>query len=410
VDAARDIEVNVRSGAIAAIVAFAAAIGCSSCRKKSAPAHDPASDAGPVVEGEIEPTLAAVGDRTVLLAFMHVDGASAKRIVVRISRDAGTSWHEEQSITPANAELVADPSLAVDAAGNVDLVFLAFSGSKSGEPRAMSIQVAHAPHDSLRFDRPTTIPTPDATHLDKPWSTIDATGRLVVVDRFETPALRGIEVHTRDAKGVFSRATIASSPAFDGTLPTVCASLRRGNPWVVYVDPDAGNHVVGLVRDDVGTWSAPILLSNEGEPVAMEAPSCVVDDEGAHVVYGLTRLPFDSGASPILDGFVRLRIVDRDPDMHQTWTAPRAMHPAIAAVPGGTAVAFYQLGEGGSPGRVKALFWKPRPKRELPVVARKDDPAWAGDYLGVAYAGALVIASVDASTGDRHVVVDSLQK
>lgn len=392
------------------VVLVAVVGGCSSCRRSQSGASTDVAEK----EGEIEPTLVAADDETMMLAFMHVVGKRADSIVVRVSRDAGVGWHEEQTIRASGATSVADPSLAVDAMGNVDLVFLAFTPDKSGEPTGMSLFVAHAPRDTLRFDAPTKIPT-DAPQIDKPWSAVDAFGRLLVVDRWQTPAARGIDVHTRNQGGNFTRTTLAVGAAFDGTLPTICAS-KSGAPRVLWIDPDPGPNarVVATVRDDIGMWSVPTTISNADEPVAMEAPSCVVDEAGAEAVYGVTRAPFDSAASPVLDGIVWASLAVEAPSEHRRVDVARLMHPIVFSVPLATGpehVAAVLLTKDDGTTSVALNGWPASSRRSTTVSPRRDDPTFPGDYFGAASAGGrIVTATVETKNGVRRVVVETLER
>jgi hypothetical protein len=96
------------------------------------------------------------------------------------------------------------------------------------------------------------------------------------------------------------------------------------------------------------------------------------------------------------------------------------MHPALALANGALVVGFYTgARDGDADGSVRLVATRPKISATsrvvhfpLRFVSRRRDPAWAGDYFGVAAApdGAALVAYVDNASGVPHVAFEKAQQ
>ena len=239
----------------------------------------------------------------------------------------------------------------------------------------------------------------------------------MVLYRFAMPSDAGFKLAiASDDRTHFSGITVVHGATFAGALGSVCADADGGRVFVTYVDPAAG--IVLRASDDGVSWpeDRETTVSRREDHVALEGPLCFVRGDEVLVSYGISATPADTGASAILSAVV----VARSDDRGKTFASRVVlrdehgfvMHPQLVRAPSGALELAYF--EGRSEGDADGAFRIMRASTPLrartlgsPIrfVSRRSDPAWVGDYVGVALAGdRLYVATIDNARGTPHVV------
>ena len=378
---------------------------------------------------EIEPHLAVARNGEVAVAWMGVMDGAATHIGVRFSSDRGTTWSPVQRVDAPEGRLVADPVVVSDAAGTFYLTWLSFKANHraGGEPHDMHVYAARAKAGSHHFGPAAEATSPsDAFRYDKPWAVVTANGALSIVYRHEAADKRGLTLATSQDGALFRRRVLTESAEFLGTLASVCtddgSAPERGPPrndrvWVVYVDPLAGV----VLRDSEDPSPVSHAVSRAGENVALEGPTCLARGQEVIVAYGLASGGVDTGRSALLSSVH----IARSNDGGRTFTehadireeGALLMHPALARGGGGDLDLVYLSGRGDGDAQA-SLRWRRIAslaalgtytasrvvRAPLRLAARRDDPAWGGDYLGLARGGEILYAAfADNARGEPHV-------
>jgi hypothetical protein len=310
----------------------------------------------------------------------------------------------------------ADPMLVARGDTDVDLTWLAFKQNRAAGGDPYDMHVFRASARAGHFGPPIEVSEGGAIY-DKPFSIRGPKDRLMVLYRFATPSDGGFKLAVASDDGArFSRITVVHGAAFVGALGSVCADAGGGRVFVTYADPTAG--IVLRASDDGVSWpeGRETTVSKGEDHIALEGPLCFVRGDEVLVSYGISATPVDTGSSAILSAVV----VARSDDRGKTF-ASRAflrdehgfvMHPQLVREPSGVLEMAYFAGrsEGDADGAFRIMrVSAPLRARALgsPVrfVSRRSDPAWVGDYIGLALTGdRLYVATIDNARGTPHVV------
>ena len=405
----------------------------------------------------IEPSIAVNKADEIVIAWMRVAdhddhgdqgtrageageaGEAAQAIGVRFA--GGAQLGPIERVRSPGGRFAADPVLAVLPDGAFVLSWLGFRANLQarGDAYDMRVYAARAEPGSRYFNAPALVTTDEADHeYDRPWPTVTSRGRIVVGYRRAASGNAGITVAwSDDGAATFQRRDIFSRFGFGGGLVTVCAASNSDRVYLAYFDPAAGI-VVRASRDGGDSFpdDGASTITAPDENVAMEAPSCVADADEVVVAYGIGAGPMDTGSSALL---ARVALV-RSRDGGRTFDARASigqqgrllLHPRMVAMTEADA-------GGGAPGPALAIaayaapvpdhgpgpaavtrgdvrlfrFSFATPPREAAVlrrgvglVPRRDDPAWAGDYLGFVHRGTRAyVAYVDVSSGAPQVAL-----
>lgn len=377
---------------------------------------------------EIELDAVASG-RAVIVAWMGVREGAARHIGVSACPDTGERCGPPREVGAPG--LVADPSLASAGAGPVDLAWLAFRQNlvDGGEPHDMRVMAASAPPGTADFGSPVQVaPSIRGTRYDRPWAAQGPAGGLWVVYRFERAGREaGLVVAASRDRRSFTPTTVVSSPAFGGALPTLCVAADERRLWVAYVDLTSATVVLRRSQDGGLTWEPDeTRVSAEGEPVALEGPSCFADGDEVLVGYPVSNHPMDTGASALVSAFVVARTGDRGRRLVSRSRVSsgdlRWLHPRLARAADGSLGLALLAGrfEGDPGGSLQRLALDPAGRAAGPAevlrgglrfLSRRDAPGWGGDYLGFVLGPSRgLVAFAAADRGDARAAVVSFAR
>ena len=284
------------------------------------------------------------------------------------SHDGGASWSEVYAPTHGAFTGVADPSLAIDAAGRSYYLFMGETPSFCGESGNVALLLARSPAGSDGFGSPTVVDVnPDD---DKPFLAVRSdTGAATVFAAFTRWT-------SRDRRIMFTRSTdggrtfappatiFASGGVNMGALPVPGAGQRLYLLWAHYdstsfyvplhasilmrVSPDDGRTFGPLVT--VASFTALPRLLVPGSLRLFTFPTAAVDPASGtlYVAWGQAR----SLAHPAYPGEMDADVMlTRSHDGGRTFAPPLRLNdtpagdrfmPALSAGAGGTVnVAFY---------------------------------------------------------------------
>ena len=398
-------------------------------------------------EGETHLAVSASGQ---VAAVWIADQASY--IGYAFSSDSGSTWTPAQALhAPSSGDEAWDPAVAVDAANNFYVSFLALGANAR-------VYVAEAPTGTMTFGAPSEVTDPVESGLDddggkplfwydKPWIAVTRDqGVVVTYTRFDgchAPFVPGSCVADvmlgRSTNGAsWTRTAITASASGDGgkyggfaesAFP--CVSASTGRLWVVYdsIEPPgaAGTPPVGVVlqySDDGGaTWSAgnTTVVAPATATGVLDGPSCAGDGMDVWVEYELAD-PNGTFASSIQ--------VARSANGGQSFGAPvnaqdmatsaHSWHGAIALESSGELDVEYYGGadEGDPQGSVYythstggGATWGKAQLIKSPITLTSKSggdigslSTWLGDYLGVTTAGGVLYTTyTDNASGTAHV-------
>lgn len=366
---------------------------------------------------EIEPHMAATPEGDVAVVWMAVrggkDGNVATHIGSRVSHDRGQTWDAIVEQRSPGGLLAADPTVAyfrgaphVTWLAKGPGIGLVYSAQIGGE--AFAVQPDKAP---------------DGAHYYDPHA---ASGgdRLWIAYRSSSP--RNHETPILLASSDDGRAFETHEVAGNGDRPTVCAQGK--NVVVVWYDATLG--VMVAASQDWGATFTRFAASGASEHVVDEIPSCIVDGDDVWIGYGATdsATPDDPNKNALVDYAVVLRSHDGGKTTRDRSTVrpgAKIMHPALALRASGALDLVYLTGgvDGDKAGRAAAHRVVASGAAKLPRTIREPvifasplaDPAWGGDYFGVASSDRVTLAAIvdttlvvsDAGAGgvERHVVI-----
>lgn len=355
---------------------------------------------------------------------------TSSTVAYALSLDEGRSWTPAKEVPVQESFSAFDPVVASDATGRFFLAWLV-SGPKVNESAVM---VSVAAPGSTDFSMPVEVTQHESTRLfDKPWIVVTPGGRVVVTyhkgDAGNNGPMSVMAAHSDDGR-TWQLGVVASSARYDNVVgsATACASPSGGIIWVAYLKGESFDvpFRVEVVRSEDGgeTWSSvPLVVSRPNERVALDPFSCVCDDEGVWVSYGVTDDPPLGQDLRVqkLSGIEVVRIKDGGNevagrvDVLARDAGPFAMHPQIALSPSGSPHVFYYGGRRGGDlaGRLvwvsvtqemRITNWD-TVAEPIVFVERWGDRGWFGDYLGVVgHQYGIGLCYVDNS-GTRSVVV-----
>lgn len=372
---------------------------------------------------EIEPHVAAFQDEVALCAMEVLakkgdaepaGEGGAKSIIVRRYRAGQTEPFRTERLTGPDRRRSADPTLAYGKDGTLYLTWLLFRAEDQhgSEPFDMGIAVAKAPR-AQPFSAPFLVASAKLGEYDKPWTSIGADGSLHIVFRSSDRLVAGLSLVTLSESGVRHERTVLSEAGFTGALPTVCSDASSDTNFVAYVRPERG--IEGFFFD-ASRVDPVLLLSEKGDRVAMEGPSCVVWGHRADVLFGDSPLPWDTRMSPLLEKLVVVEAERGNGVLRRRMFQEKGtqfLHPMLAQL-GLPAPNGQHGGPGNSGGLRIASLSVPQDKtrsgalvllgfpwdlsaqepptkatlvEKLPLSAERDSLLWPGDYLGLCQAG-----------------------
>ncbi len=385
--------------------------GCVSCADPSA--------------SQFEPHLVLDRMNRPVVAFMAASDPSQGADHIGVTRLAGErAWEHPQRIGVGNKR-AADPVLVASPTGSLHLFWLAFllNTRSGGDPYEMQIMTSSRSPGAPSFGEAAAVT--DAGRFvtyDKPWAATGPRGELLVVYRYGRPVEAGIGMSWSRDGAVFTHARVAHGPAFGGALPVVCTA--GATVTVAWYEPLKG--IVARSSDDLGTWQEDreVVVSTEGDRVAVEAPSCSADGHDVLIAYGTSAGRRAARESAWLDTVVVVRSADGGQSFNQRLVIRDSpggmMHPQIAVDGRGDIHVVYYAGEhaGAHDGQIQHRVIRavdqqasaPSVLRQpIRLVADRTRQGWLGDYLALATGpGGLVVAAVDNAGGPSRVVLLNL--
>src|SRR5262245_38736121 len=193
------------------------------------------------------------------------------------SFDGGATWSEPAAIpTPGPGGGVTkfsiDPELDVDAAGTFHLTY---ATRQTGAGQGM---------ESVFYERAFGAPVDIATMqgIDRPWIHVAPSGTILV-----TYLAEGGFVAATSRDGVTWQSTVLPG-ATSGAL-ILCDGPAAERVYAVELALTDQLAIALAVSDDAGvTWRAPVAVSEAGERVSLDPPSCAASGDDVWIAYGLT--------------------------------------------------------------------------------------------------------------------------
>jgi hypothetical protein len=352
-----------------------------------------------------------------------------------------------------DSEIEVSATLAAQKDGALAVAWIATSGGRDGTGRYVGVRVSEpnagalGPLIRLRGD----LPASDVSILAAPEGAFtciwrggenvysariarDGAGPVNLVGR-GTHARAVVSPSGTIVLAIASREKLTVSTSHDGVAFTphdggaaigdlplgVCADDHVA--LVAWVDlAGASGHGVHAERValDSNAGAARVNVSNVGEHVAVDAPSCFIDGEDAFVVYGLRDKPQDDAESAVATSLVFAHSRDAANNflIHTPYRPPtHVLHPTLLhdassftllGVMGsglGDAHASVSVIKLGADGRMQNGLTETVIAPVTMDVAR-DGAGYMGDSLGLAHAaGATWTAIVDNATGESHVAL-----
>ena len=413
-------------GHLRSVLAFAplALVACGGAGE--APGTSPWISQSPGWVRQPDAGVAAATNGLVALVWIDVAATGSSSIGYAFSRDDGATFAPPAVLASPGGAIASDPTVTVGADQSFSVAWVGYRVDSLGDPSDMHVYVARAMPGATTFGAPVEVTDPaDPSIYDKPWIKATSTGSLVVTYQRVTSALEiGVVMARSDDGVIWDRALVADDPG--GTvfrnLAYACQA-PDGALWVTYVTGETSFDVRVARSEDGGvTWAPEIVVSAPGDPVAFDDPSCVADDGGVWVAYGLTgdAAPYSSGTVQKLDAMVLARVTAGSATVTRTEVQDRAaspyfMHPQLAGEASGALDLAYYAGasdddSGGSfrwsHAASPATGFAPSVAVGAPSVflEDRDDPRWVGDYPGIfTRAGEVYLGYVVNASGDAHV-------
>jgi hypothetical protein len=373
----------------------------------------------------------ATSTGAIAVAWIDVDFMGNSTMGYTFSTDGGATFAPPAFVaSPGNRE-ASDPVLAVDAADNVYLAWVAFQ-IQGQSPSNMRIYVSKAPAGSTTFGAPVQVSAPnDAALYDKPWITVTRTGAvLCTYERDLQPNEYGlVAARSTDGGATWQRSFIVDDPSGDTfrNLAFPCAPRDGGHVWVTYLALTNFGLTALLARsdDDGVTWQPEVTVSQANEAVAFDDPTCVAENDEVWLAYGLSNDMLDSMAGKA-DKLFSIQLVhssdagksiDARAEAADTAAAAFFQHPYLAREDGGTLHMSYYAGqqdmdESGTFRRARApagMGFEPSIVVETPLdfLVSRTDPRWLGDYTGLYWRGGQLYMSYAVNGGGvSHIAFD----
>lgn len=367
---------------------------------------------------ELEPHMAATRKGDVAVAWMGVrggkDGREPTHIGARVSHDQGQTWGPIVRIDSPDRDRAEDPSVTFFQ-GEPTVTWLGSDAVYSARIGESPVVVAKGALDSTILERPTSVSGGD---------------RLWVAYATQRPGKGEVVTRIELASSADGRVFLNTNVAGDGAQPTVCASGHT--VLVAWIN---GAEVMVAASDDWAKTFTRFVASGANEHVAAETPSCVVDGDDVWISYGASDAVVVARPDVKQSALMDFAVVTHSHDSGKT-TFDRAnvrpggkvMHPTLALRPSGALDLVYLTGgaDGDKAGRAAthrvvagSAAKLPRTIHEPVIFASAmDDPAWAGDYFGVASTDKTTLAALtdtrleitDAggSGVERHIVIAAI--
>jgi hypothetical protein len=396
-----------------AVVAFAAGVGivrvASGSETRAAlaepPTHDVVSRAHDS-EMEVSPVLAAQRDGTLALAWIATAGGrdgSGRYVGVRVSDpNAGKLG----ALMRIRGDLpISD--LSIVALG--DAFFAVFRGGENVYSARVSREGVSEPKVIAKASR---VRAAVATN-----------GVLVVAmaakEKFSIATSKdGVTFASRDVGASPQSGETRMDAISDPPLATCADEHVALVAWVEDVSGSRSVHAARVALDSDA--SSRVNVSNIGEHVASDAPTCFIAGEDAFIVYGLRDKPQDDAENAVASSLVFARSKDSGNNflLHTPYRPPtRVLHPTVLHDPSsftllgvmgsglGDAHASVSVIKLGADGRMQNGLTETVIAPVTMNVAR-DAGGYMGDSLGiVTAAGATWTAVVDNATGESHVAL-----
>jgi hypothetical protein len=370
-------------------------------------------------------SVAAAANGLVALVWVDVSTSGQSAVGYAFSTDGGTTFEPPSVFASPSGAIASDPTVAVAPDRSFHAAWVGYRTDALGTPSAMHVYTAQAPPGATRFGPAVEVTDPaDDARYDKPWIQVTDAGTVVVVyQRVATPLDVGVVAAQSQDGATWARSFVADDPsgAVFRDLAYPCAS--GGRLWVAYLAGET-SFDVRLARSDDGgqTWAPEIKVSEPGDPVAFDDPSCVADGDDVWVAYGRTKdTPYDEAEVQKLDAIVLARSNDGGAtiasraSVGDAAVAPYFMHPQIAREPAGALdLVYYTGGSDDDPNGTfrrsraadPASSFAPSVQVDAPItfLSARADPRWVGDYPGVFALGTdLYMGYVVNASGDAHV-------
>jgi hypothetical protein len=379
-----------------------------------------------------ETSVVAGPNGVVAVAWIDLDMTGVSTIGYVFSTDDGATFNQPTQIQSPGNRVASDPVLAIDATGNIYVTWVAFHTDMQGNPNSMRIYVSRADAGSTTFGMPIRVSAQGDTALyDKPWITVTNGGELILT--YERDAMSTdfsvIAARSGDGGMTWQRTAIADDPTgmIFRNLAFPCAPKDGGHLWVTYLAQTSLGLDVRLARSDDGgvTWSAETIVSQAGDDVSFDDPSCVAENDEVWVSYGLTHDVTDPKATKADKSYaIQLahsadagQTIDARLEAEDQAAGSFFQHAQITREDSGAIDLVYYAGQmdedpagsyrrarivSGEPGNV----FGPSVTVEAPVtfLQARDDQRWLGDYTGLFWRGGELYTSyVTNASGTAHI-------
>jgi hypothetical protein len=379
---------------------------------------------------ESEGSVAATPGGVVVAAWMAYTSVKTT-LGYAFSPNGGATFGPVALLEGPDGRNVAKSTLAVDAAGNFYVSFLAFAIAADSTPIHMGVFVAKAPAGETAFGAPVLVSDPAATDAElpfTPWITITSAGTLVVTYTVISDQSLNVDVVAAwSADGVTWQRSLMASGDTRRDRPQPCAARGGSRLYAAWRASDVTSRVELVHSDDEGaTWSAPVVVNEASAIPTNDNPSCVAAGNDVWVSYASDLVksgqPIDthpgtavyvvhSGDGATFDD----RLAAHDPA-----AGPLYLHPQLAREDGGALDLVYYAGAS-DPDAAGTYRRARRPatggafgasvplESPLTFLGALDDERWLGGYPGVAWsAGRLYTAYATNRSGPTHVAFAAL--
>lgn len=393
---------------------------------------NPVISQSPGSQFQAETSVVAGPNGFVAVAWIDIDAMGFSTIGYTFSTNDGATFDQPTQITSPGNRVASDPTLAVDAAGNIYVAWVAYHTDMQGNPTSMRIFAARADAGATSFGKPVRVSaTMDHALYDKPWITVTNGGDLVVTYERDGQSNDFSLVAARSTDGgmTWQRTPVVDDPTgmTFRNLAFPCGPKDGGRLWITYLAQTTTGVDVRLSRSDDGgaTWSPETVVSQASDQVSYDDPTCVSEKDEVWISYGLTHDMTDPMALKADKAYsIQLahssdagKSIDARTEAADQVAGSFFEHPLLAREDDGAIDLVYYAGQhdldaagsyrrarmvSGAPGNT----FGPSVAVEAPVtfLQARNDPRWLGDYTGLSWrGGALYTSYVVNTSGASHV-------